>query len=119
MLLGEAFTGSVLTGQMGQLLVQCGWIVQHVDAGVQTVDDTHAMSLELGAVWVVNIHASEQGAGFGEAIEQAGIKQKHRYIIEQAGMKQKHRYIIVFYSSVNGDLDWSQRSARDGCTASD
>jgi len=68
--LGNAFASNVRAGQMSQLLVQGCGISQHVDAGIQTVDNTDAMSLELGAVWVVHVDHGEQVLGLRVAGEQ-------------------------------------------------
>ena len=56
----DAISHSVLSGQEVQTGIQGGWVGQQVHHGVDTVDDTDDMGLELGAVAVVNLDALEQ-----------------------------------------------------------
>ena len=56
----DSISHSVLTGQEVQTGIQGGWVGQQVHHGVDTVDDTDDMGLELGTVAVVNIDALEQ-----------------------------------------------------------
>ena len=56
----DTISNSVLSGQEVQTGIQGGWVGQQVHHGVDTVDDTDDMGLELGAVAVVNLDALEQ-----------------------------------------------------------
>ena len=61
---------------MGELSVEGGWVGQQADGGVETVDDTDAVSLELVAVDVVTVDTAEQAYGSGHVGEEAA--RRHR-----------------------------------------
>jgi hypothetical protein len=67
----DTLTSQMLLVQMVKLLGEGCRVVQKVDGNVQTVDDTDAMSLELGAVRVVSVDTAEQSLGLGVISEQS------------------------------------------------
>ena len=68
----DAISHSVLSSQEVQTGIQGGWVGQQVHHGVDTVDDTDDVGLELWAVAVVNVDALEQVNSLWYLDEEAG-----------------------------------------------
>lgn len=68
----DSVAGSMLVREMVELLLQRLRVVKETDQGVQAVDDSDAMSAELGAIHIVNMNPGEQVLGGRVPLEQVG-----------------------------------------------
>ena len=74
MFLLDALSSLVLLAEMVELLQKGEGVIQEADHRVQTVHHTDTMGFELGARWVVHVHALEEVPCVGVALKQTVLR---------------------------------------------
>lgn len=93
---------------MVELFLKSGRVERHVDDGIQAVDDTHAVSTELSAIWVVYVDSLEESLGCRDMLEQAEDKIMGMYIETSCKVCSVNCYCLctLHYIQMSEDSPW-------------